>query len=73
VLVPLLKDARKVTVKDHRRAGHGDGVAGLIVSDIKTGRFTHAGQKPACRRRCRSARKKPYGDAGAFVWDFTSR
>jgi hypothetical protein len=68
-LVPLLL-ARKVHVK--LTAGPDMATAaGLLVGDMLEGRFTHAGQKPLTDSFM-AARKKSYGEAGAFVWDFTT-
>jgi hypothetical protein len=42
---------------------------GLILADIRGQRLTHAGQK-ALTDGLMAARTKPYGDAGAVVWEF---
>lgn len=67
-LVPLLT-ARKVLVKLTAGPDMATG-CGLLVADMTGGRFTHRGQKPLTDA-VMAGRLKPYGDAGASVWDFT--
>lgn len=42
---------------------------GVFSGDLLAGRLTHAGQKPLTDGLM-AARTKPYGDAGAKVWEF---
>jgi hypothetical protein len=66
-LAPLLI-ARRVKV----RMTSGPDMAtacGLLAADLTGGRLTHAGQKQLTDSFM-GARRKPYGDAGAWVWDF---
>ncbi len=45
--------------------------SGALVTDMDQNRLTHAGQA-ALTAALMAARKKPYGKAGAWVWDFTT-
>lgn len=68
-LVPALK-ARHVKVI--LTAGPDMATAcGMVAADIAGKRLTHAGQKPLTDSVL-AGRRKPYGDAGLWVWDFAS-
>lgn len=66
-LAPLLA-ARRVDVKVISGPDMASG-CGLFLADLAAGRITHAGQERLTKSLL-SARTRPYGTAGAQVWDF---